>query len=160
MASDIRARLQKNAAQLKAGGHDASAIEAILEPGGWTLLRSAQGTEGGSTDNLALNIPEPLRDKLRKAAEAKDTTLGTVASDGLRKVAAGEWAPPVPVRAPRGSLKAGGVKRVTLNVWVETEPRQQVEAMLPDLTKEAGRRITLSHTVLSWLREELGVTDD
>ncbi|MFI8792602.1 hypothetical protein [Streptomyces sp. NPDC055105] len=159
MPSDLRARLAAAAAQLKTDGHDdhAASVKAVLAPGGWRKLTAEPGT-AATTRNLPVSVTEKLRARLYAAAENTDASLGPLATEGFRALAEGSWEPPAPVRAPRGSLS--GERRVNMNLNIEVKAREDVEQLLDGLTKKFGRKVTLAHVALSWLREELGVDDD
>lgn len=159
MPSDLRARLAAAAAQLTTDGHldHAASVKAVLAPGGWRKLTAEPGT-AATTRNLPVSVPEKLRARLYAAAEHSDASLGPLATEGFRALAEGRWEPPEPVRATRGSL--AGERRVNMNLNIEVEAREAVEKLLGGLTKKFGRKVTLAHVALSWLREELGVDDD
>ena len=157
VASDLRSRLKKAAAQLKADGHPelSATVEAVLAPGGWSKLRAEPGA--ASASNLPLFMPEPLREALKAAADTKDVSLGALVTEGFRAAVQGSWTPPAAVRAERGSLAAQ--RKVNLNVRVDDVARADLEERLPALSEEVGGRLSLTSVAIAWLREELGVED-
>jgi hypothetical protein len=158
VAQSIRNRLKSAAKQLKTDGHDdlASAVDAVLAPGGWTLLRSE--ASAGSTSNLGITLDAGLRDALKREAEAKEVTLGWLVNEGFKAAASGSWVPPKPVRARRGMAYPNG--RVVLNVWVNDIARADLRDVLPELSESLGFRVTEGHVALAWMREELGLDSD
>jgi hypothetical protein len=158
VAQSIRTRLKSAAKQLKTDGHDelASAVDAVLAPGGWSLLRSGAGAPSAS--NLPITLDEDLREALKREAEAKDVTLSSLVNDGFRAVVAGTWVPPKPVRARRGAAYA--TRRVVLNVRADDVARADLRDMLPELSAALGFRVTEGHVALAWMREELGLDSD
>lgn len=158
VASDLRTRLKKAAAQLKADGHSelSASVEAVLAPGGWSKLRAEAGT--ASASNLPLFMPESLREALKTAADDKDVSLGALVTEGFRAAAEGRWTPPAPVRAKRGAL--AGQRQVNLNVRVDDIARADLEEKLPVLSQEVGGKLSLTSVAIAWLREELGVEDE
>lgn len=159
MPSNLRDRLAAAAAQLKADGHDehAAAVDAVLAPGGWRRVQAEPGTRP-ETSNLPVLVPKALRDRLQQTADDMDVSLGPLATEGFRALAEGRWEPPAPVRAKRGSM--ANIQQVNLNMSVENDAREQAAALLPGLSEKFGRKVSLAHVALSWLREELGVEDD
>lgn len=157
VASDLRARLHEASAQLKADGHadHAAAVDAVLAPRGWTLLKPTG--QGAGTSSLPVMMAEPLREAFKQAAKDKDVTLGAVVTDGFRKVIEGTWVPPKPKRAPS---TPGGAALVNLNVRVDKDVRARLEELLPALSERLGYKLRLGGIATSWLREELGVEDD
>jgi len=161
VTSDLRSRLKKAAAQLKADGHPelASSVETVLAPGGWTKLRASAGagsaSEAGKTVPFPIYMPEVLRAALKKAADDKDVaSLGTLVSDGFRAAAEGRWTPPEEAWTP-----PAGQARVNLNVRVDAAARAALEAALPRLVESTGRRLSVTSVAIDWLLEELGVED-
>jgi hypothetical protein len=157
VASDLRARLKKASAQLRADGHPelSSSVDAILAPGGWSKLRNEAGAPSAS--NLPLFMPETLREALKEAADDKDVSLAAVVNEGLRAAVEGRWVPPVRVRAARGSV--AGQKNVNLNVRVDDVLRADFMEALPELSRKAGGKLSLTSVAVAWLCEELGVND-
>lgn len=157
VASDLRARLKKAAAQLRTDGHPelSASVEAVLAPGGWSKLRADVVT--APTSNFPLFMTVSLREALKDAADEKDVSLGALVSEGFRAVVDGRWTPPAPVRAKRGSL--AGEQKVNLNVRVEVAARAALEEKLPALSAEVGGKLSPTNVAIAWLREELGVED-
>jgi hypothetical protein len=72
----------------------------------------------------------------------------------VRKFLAGEFTPPETPSRPPGK----GYSKTTLSVTFPETLREEVRAVLPDRSKQAGYRITESSIALSWLLSELGVS--
>ncbi|MER6092479.1 hypothetical protein [Streptomyces bluensis] len=151
MSRKLRDELTTAAAELREFGRttSAQAVEAILEPGGWTQLREQ---EGAFTTNLPLTTRASERDALTKAADMKRRTLSSLVTEGYRKVLAGEWMPPKPTRAGRHDPSDS---RVVLNVTVEDSLRQQLRGNFPHLSEQLGYRVTEGGTALAYLRHAL-----
>lgn len=147
----MRDRLKTAASLLRQDGHDEAAtdVEAVLAPGGWTLLRAKDAGTSGTATNLPLTIDKDLRDALKAKAGEFGVTLGAVVADGYRQVLAGEWAPP--------KVKRTSTEKVVLNVRVDSVLQEQVNAQAARLTQEAGYRVTKSSIAIAWMAEELGV---
>ena len=152
MAGSIRPRLMSAAAKLKQhGDHDeAAAIEAVLGPRGYLMLRR---TEAGETEPLSITTTDLLKKAVKEAEEAFDLVVDGLAEEAYRMVRDGEWVPAEVGRAARGSSG----KKAVLQVSVDSELRRQVQAMLPELSKKAGYRITEANIVLTHVCEELGI---
>lgn len=181
MAGSIRDRLKTAAAQLKEAGNSASteadrlhnagdsasaekarlcaesaydaasAVESILAPRGYLLLRREEQPGTGSPLTVTLN--EELKKTLLAAGEEFGVVFSGLAEEAYRLVRDGEWLPPKAAKAPRGT---GGGKAV-LNVRIDANLREQVQEMLPSLIERAGYRITEGGIVLAHICEELGI---
>ncbi|WP_330328145.1 hypothetical protein [Streptomyces pseudovenezuelae] len=156
MARTIRDRLTVAARELREAGkaESADAVEAVLTPGGWTLLREQEGTY---TTNIPLTIRQSLRNALEAAAQERVRTLSAVVAQGHQEVVAGTWKPPRPAGR---ALMAPGDSRVVLNVTVDDRLRKELRARLAPLSAELGYKVTESGIAIGYLREKLGVTDE
>jgi hypothetical protein len=162
MAHPIRERLTLASQRLKEAGYPDSAadVEAVLAPGGWTMLRAAAGSSPSSSkgaSNLSITTGQDIKGALKAAADEIGVTLSAVAEDGFRALVEGRWAPPgVADRVVLpSSQKAGG--RTVLNLSIPESLRERVRAMLPTLSAEAGYEVTEPRLALIWTMEELGV---
>ncbi|MEW2266890.1 hypothetical protein [Streptomyces sp. NPDC047868] len=130
----------------------AAAVDAVLEPGGWTQIRE---DEGVFTTNLSLTTRASLRDELKSAAKAKRKTLTSVVTDGFREVLEGTWTPPESRRIVRTGESAKSDPRVVLNVTIEDALRVRLRDRLPGLSSALGYKVTESGIALSYLRHKL-----
>jgi ATP-dependent Clp protease ATP-binding subunit ClpA len=150
VARPHRDRLKTAAQLLRSEGHEEAAldVEAVIAPGGWTLIRESGPTQ---TDvvSLPLTMDRRLKERIVEAAQATGTVLSNSATEGLRAFLAGDFVPPRVVQV-RGSA---GYSKTTLTVTLPESLRKA----LPAAISEAGYRITLSSIVIEWLLEELGV---
>lgn len=151
VAGSIHDRLNAAAARLsQVGDHDsAEAVRAVAAPGGWNLLRAAQGS-GREVTNLTLSTNTTIKSALNAAAEEFGVVLSHLATEGFEQVRDGLW---IPAKVGRSQ----GGARTVVNVTIDDAVRREVRAMLPRLSQEAGYRITEGSIALSWLCEELGV---
>jgi hypothetical protein len=148
VAGSLRDRLTTAAGQLKqAGLHDsAQAVESVLAPDGWQLLKQA-----GGTSPLSITIDAEVKAALLEAVEEFETTLRALAEEAYRRVLADKWLP------PKTGQRYKSFTRSVLSVNIDAELRQQVRAKLPELSKREGRRISEAAIVVAWACEELGV---
>lgn len=148
----IRDRLKTAARELEQAGRSdsAAAVEAVLAPGGWTLLREA---DAPFTTNLPLTMRASLREALKQAAEQNNVTLTAVVTDGHRRVLDGSWTPPESRRIVRRGEAAAKDSRVVLNVTVEDTLRKELRERLPVLSEELGYRVTEGGLAVAYLRQ-------
>ncbi|MGV9891646.1 hypothetical protein [Streptomyces sp. NPDC003395] len=151
MAGSIRARATSAVAKLKQhGDHDeAAAIESLLGPGGYKLL---QRTETREPSPLSLTIPVTLKQALVEAADEFDVVLDALAEEAYSKVLAGEWLPPHAL-----GYKRGAGAKTTLQVFVDSGLRHEVQGRLGELTDQAGFKVTETSIALLYVCAELGV---
>jgi hypothetical protein len=145
----LRPQLTETAAYLKeAGQYDmAQAVEAVIAPGGWKQLRDS---EGRLPKTLSVYMSPDLKAALVAASEEFHWPLDALAEEAYRKVRDGEWLPPKTGRGEGGT-------RAVLPVQVDREVHDQVHAMLPELTQQAGYRVSHAGIVVSYMCEELGI---
>jgi hypothetical protein len=156
VARSIRDQLTTAAQHLRDAGHEESAyaVDAVLAPGGWTLLREQ---EGAYTTTIPLTIRTSLKDALTAAADKQAKTLSSVVAEGHQKVLDGSWTPPQPTgRTPM----APGDSRVVLNVTVDDALRKELRRRLAELGQTLGYKVTESGIAVAYLRHRLGVTDE
>jgi hypothetical protein len=153
----MRDRLTTAVRQLEEAGHkdSASAVKAVLEPGGWTMLREQ---DAPFTTNLPLTMRASLRDALKKAAEQQNRTLTAVVAEGHRAVLDGTWTPPEPKRVARRGESAAADPRAVLNVTVDDALRKELRDRLPALSEEMGYKLTEGGIAIAYLKHKLGVT--
>lgn len=89
-------------------------IDEVLAPGGWEKLRATDPSRTEGSVNLAINIPESLRDQIWEAAKADPagTTLTAKVNEGLGEYLAGRFT--MPEWVDQRSVQPE--KRVNLNV--------------------------------------------
>jgi hypothetical protein len=126
----------------------ALAVEAVLSPHGYLLLRRDTREEASP---LAITTNEDLRQTLKDTAEEFGVVLSSLAEEAYLKVRDG-WVPPRPL-LNRGT----GSKRAVLNVRVDSALRSEVREMLPAVSERAGFKVAEGNLVLSYICEELGV---
>lgn len=146
----IRPRAASAVAKLRQyGDHDeAAAIESLLGPGGYKLL---QRTETREPSPLSLTIPVILRNALVEAAEEFDVVLDTLAEQAYHKALAGELPQDL-----QGVFRGMGAK-TTLQIFVDSGLRQQVQPRLGEWREAAGYKVTETAIALSYICDELGV---
>lgn len=127
----------------------AAAVDAVLEPGGWSMLRESEGT---FTTNLPLTTRKSVRDALKKAAQVRRRTLTSLVTQGYREVLESTWTPPM--RDKSGPIPAGD-SRVVLNVTVEDVLRKEVRRRLPGLSERLGYAVTEGGIAMAYLLKEL-----
>jgi len=129
----------------------AAAVESILAPRGYLLLRRQEQTAPASPLTVTLN--EDLKRTLLAAGEEFGVVFSGLAEEAYRLVRDSEWLPPKPTKAARGT----GGKKAVLNVRVDAVLRQEVQELLPALAERVGYRITEGSIVLAHICEELGI---
>lgn len=150
MAGSIRDRLTTAVGQLKEAGHhdSAAAVESVLAPGGWSMLKKASGA--ANTSPLSISIDAQLKAALMDASEEFGVPIRQLAEEAYQKVLSGEWLP------PKAGQRKGYVKAV-LNVTVDADLRARLREELPRLSEQEGRRISEGNIVVAWACSELGV---
>ncbi|MCL8016948.1 hypothetical protein [Streptomyces sp. AS02] len=169
----VRARLSVLADRLHKRDEDADfaeAVDAILAPRGWELLKRPD--KRANTDpNMALwmntSIKQALEERARAEAKkeaeksggkprAAATVLAAVVNQGFERFLAGDFVPSKPVRSVRGS----SVEKSNLNIGPSKDLRGRVEQKCAQVSAELGWEVTPGRVAMSWLYEEYGITDD
>jgi hypothetical protein len=152
----MRDRLKTASTRLREAGHadSADAVDAVLAPGGWTLLRQQ---DAPFTTNLPLTMRASLRDQMKKAAEEQNLTLTAVVTEGHRKTLDGTWTPPESRRIVRAGASVADDPRVVLNVTVDDALRKELRDRLPGLSEELGYKLTEGGIAVAYLRHKLSV---
>jgi hypothetical protein len=132
-----------------------AALDAVLAPGGWKLLRPDY-TPG---DNLAIYMDLDIREKLKAAAAAAGDILGEVVTDGFRAFIEGTWTPRQPGQRARRNSGATS-KKGNLNVTPDNEVRRQARNRAEDVSAELGWRVTEAKLAAAWLIEKYGLDAD
>ncbi|WP_189554271.1 hypothetical protein [Streptomyces lavendofoliae] len=155
-STDARAGLTTAAKLLRASDHkDAAkataALDAVLAPGGWKLLRPDY-TPG---DNLPIYIDLGIREQLKAAAAAEGSSLSQDVSEGFRAFVEGRWTPRQPQRAARNSGATG--KKGNLNVRPDDELRRRARERAEVVSAELGWTVTEARLAAAWLIETYGL---
>ncbi|MGW2384377.1 hypothetical protein [Streptomyces sp. NPDC001658] len=82
--------------------------------------------------NMAIQMPEPLRDAIKTKAAAAGANLEAEAEHALKEFLEGRFTPARPVKSPRGQ----GPKKVNLNVRVPRGLRSDAEVLSGQLLAE------------------------
>lgn len=71
----------------------APAVDAVLAPGGWEILRDTDPVAESGKENLAFPVPKSVRDQINAALKADPDAKSLTAkvTEGLRKYLAGEF---------------------------------------------------------------------
>lgn len=125
----IRDTLTQASAKLAAVGSPglAEAVDAVLAPGGWELLRGTDPSRTEGTErNLAINIPETIRDQIRAAvaADAEMESVTAAVNHGYWLFLNGSFIP----AGRQGRSVEGSGARVNLNVRPSGQMREQIVA--------------------------------
>lgn len=151
VARPIRDRLKTAADLLSQDGHEDAAadVRAVLAPGGWALLRQTGTGAGSQGTNLAVQMGMDLKRALEAAAEEFGVSLSSVAAEGLRAAARGDFIPPRPY--------GGTGQKTNLNVRIPDDVKAAAQRVLPKLSAQAEYKVSLGNIVMSWLADDLGV---
>lgn len=160
----VRARLTVAAERLAGGGDKdlAEAVEAVLAPRGWSLLKPATMSSGHRNVPLYMSstAKAKLEDAARKAGEesgkAPARVLAEVVNEGWEKALAGQYEPVAPVRAPRGKAPV----KENLNVRPDNDLRERMDEAAPELAAELGWDVTAGKVAMSYLFDEFGISDE
>jgi hypothetical protein len=151
--NQIRQRLTEAAATLrKTGSTDlAEAVDLILAPQGWGILRRSDPQAGDAADSLPPNLPIRIaatdRDRIRAAQEKAGASIVADATEGLNAFIEGRFSPEQPARSVRGS----GEEKVVINVRVDLEMRRRAEQAAEDRADELGWKPRPMHIIREWL---------
>lgn len=154
-----RVELTKQAAaHLRTGGPArpdlADAVDFLLTDEGRKFIgRLAWQDTAQQKPNLAMEIPETLRDAVKAKAAAVGASLEAEAERALREFVAGRFTPAQPERAPRGQAP----KKVNLNVRVDKALRAQADELGRQLLAEGELDWAprTSHVIVSWFTDRL-----
>lgn len=169
----IRARLTVLSGRLNSNKADADlaeAVDAILAPRGWELLKKP-ASRANTEPNMALFMNKTIKTALEEKARAEAaeeaertggkpkaaaTVLAAVVNQGFEAFLAGEFVPAKPVRSVRGT----SVEKSNLNIGPSKALRDQVEQLCPALSAELDWEVTPGRVAMAWLYSEYGITDD
>ncbi|MGW7283910.1 hypothetical protein ACWGH4_00165 [Streptomyces sp. NPDC054847] len=152
--NQIRQQIATAASHLRDTGKPdlADAIDLVLAPAGWGILRRSDPDAGDATSapNLPIRISATDRDRIRAAQEQAGTSLIADATEGLNAFIAGEFSPEQPARSVRGS----GEEKVVINVRIDEELRKRVEQAAEERADELGWKPRPMHVIREWLIQE------
>lgn len=156
--SVVRARLTAAADKLTRDGEPelSDAVQAVLAPRGWELLKNLPATGTSEEPNLAMWMNKSIKDAVQSRSLSAGEGLRDVVEEGLRRFVAGKFVPEKPLRSARGSATA----KVNLNTRVTKTLLDQVAELCPARSEELGWRVTPGLVAMSWLYSEYGITDD
>jgi hypothetical protein len=167
----VRARLTVAADRLRRDGEDdlASAVDAVLAPRGWELLRPDPGPEDRNP-NMSLFMPKDLKDALMAAAEeAREMAArgeipagdpaGNLTDDvdrGFRLFLSGKFTPTPPVRSKRGS----NIPKTNLNVRPSGALRDEAAELAEAKSAELGWKLSVSRVAIAYLLHRYGIDEE
>ena len=150
----IRQTIADAASHLRNAGKPdfADAIDLVLAPSGWGVLRRSDPETGDSASDptLPIRISEVDRDRIRAAQEKAGNKLTDDANEGLAAFIAGTFSPEQPARSVRGS----GVRKVGMSVRPDPGLFKKAEQAAVERTDELGWTPRPMHIVLAWLLEK------
>jgi hypothetical protein len=123
----------------------ADTIDGLLGPSGWQDLRRALSP---ARPNEPIFMDAQDLDAYQAAAEAADTNLSAVVTEGLRAFIAGDFSPAAYPR--RG--KSSGASR-NLNFRLSAELRESFKQAAADRKDELGYVTTIGHVAKAWLAQ-------
>lgn len=122
----------------------ADTINGLLTPSGWQNLRRAT-SPGDPNEPISMNAQD--LDAYQAAAEAADTTLSAVVTEGLRAFIAGDFSPAAYPRRVRNS----SASRRNLNFRLSAELREEFKQAAAARKDELGYVTTIGHVAKAWL---------
>lgn len=150
--------IKEAAAHLRSGGPArpelADAVDFLLtEEGRKFIGRLAWQNVAQQKPNLAMEIPETLRDAIKSKASAAGASLEAEAEHALNEFLAGRFTPAQPERSLRGQAP----KKVNLNVRVDKALRAQADELGKQLLAdgELDWAPRTSHVIVSWFTDRL-----
>lgn len=148
-----RDQLVEAAHVLRGHGRDdlADAVDYVLSPKGWPMLGRLRAEAGPSEipTNLPIAMQRPVRDHIKRSAEAAGEDLTETVNAGLRAFVEGAFRPGRPARAQYGT--AGD--RVNLNLRPDAALRARADEVAAAVEEELGWRPRVSTLALLWLLE-------
>ena len=135
----------------------AEAVDFVLTDEGRKFIgRISWQKTGQEKPNLAMQMPETLRDEIKAKAAAAGASLEAEAQKALEEFLAGSFTPARPERAPRGQAQA--VRKVNLNVRVNAALRRQADELGKQLLAddELDWSPLASNVIVSWFTDRAG----
>ncbi len=151
----------------------AEAVDAVLAPWGWELLKKESVVSETARINLAMFMPAAVKKALEAKArveaveDAKEmgatpkpagTVLGEVIDQGFDQFLRGLFTPERPLKKPRG--RGPEIVKSNLNVRADKALRDRVAAVCPDRSAQLGWTVTPGLVAMAWLFSEYGITED
>jgi hypothetical protein len=153
----LRASLITASEVLRQDGHAylADAVDTVLEPRGWELLRPPAPTS--SAPNLAIHMNVEIRELLKVKAKDAGVSLSADANEAFREFLAGTFVPSKPIRSRRNS----GAEKGNLNLGPDADLLQQVQAKVKELNEAKAYDFTLrpAGIVSVYLMQKYSVPD-
>jgi hypothetical protein len=149
--------LQQASAFLREHGAPAQLADAVdfvlTEEGRKFIGRLHWKKTDQANPNLAMEIPETLRNDIKAAAAVAGANLEAEAQRALEEFLAGRFTPAQSAREARGEAP----KKVNLNVRVNAELRRRAEVMANDLLAqdEMTWAPKVSNIIVSWFVDRL-----
>lgn len=132
----------------------ADAVDFVLTDEGRKFIgRISWQKTGQEKPNLAMQMPETLRDQVKAKAAAAGANLEAEAQKALEDFLAGSFTPAPVQRAPRGQAP----KKVNLNVRVNAGLRRQADELGKQLLAdgELDWAPLASHVIVSWFTDRV-----
>ncbi|MET9439117.1 hypothetical protein [Streptomyces sp. NPDC006551] len=153
--TNIRQDLTNASAKLKEIGepHLAAAVDKVLGPNGWRLVRGPE--EVGAGSKLPVRMPETDRDAIKKAAEEAGDNLTGIVEEGLQAFLDGNF----PQRRQRAAVgTVAHVRMVNLNVRPNAKLLARAQERCDALYEEGTRpKVTVSWIASVALQQRYGV---
>ncbi|KKZ72084.1 hypothetical protein XF35_40030 [Streptomyces platensis subsp. clarensis] len=131
----------------------ADALDEVLAPRGWELLKLKPATRSGGNPNLAIPMPRDVREQLKALASE---SLTADVNEAFTAFLAGKFVPDAPVRARRNS--GATAETVNLNVTPDRDLMQQVKDIAPERTQEYGWTVTPARVAAAYLLQKHNIT--
>ena len=149
-------QLQQASAHLREQGAPALAdsVDFVLtEDGRKFINRLAWKDREQEKPNLAMQMPDTLRDEIKAKAAVAGANLEAEAQKALDEFVAGRFTPAQPKRAPHGQTP----KKVNLNVRVDAGLRQQADEVGKQLLAEGELDWAprASHVIVAWFMDRV-----
>lgn len=146
----LREELAAASARLRDVGSPqlASAVDAILAPGAWGLLRNSDPTSDSGPRNFPIATTHAEKNQIKASAAAAGDPLVDRVNEGLRLFLSGEFLPEKPIRAARGTAAAPAV----LNVRADEHLRDRAATECERLAGVLGWRPSVSGVAKAYLR--------
>lgn len=152
----VRARLTVAAERLDGLGEAelAEAVNAVLAPRGWELLKKHLAKQ--SNANMSLFMNKDIKDAIVAAALDSGGNLTDDVDRAFRLFLAGEFTPKPPIRSRRGS----NLEKANLNVRPSGTFRDQAEELAQERSAKLGWKASASRVAISYLLEKYGIREE
>lgn len=126
----------------------ADAVDALLAPGAWGLLRKSDPTSDSGPRNFSIAMTHSEKDRIKACAAASGDELVDRVNEGFRLFLTGEFLPGKPTRAARGTAPT----QASLNVRADEKLREKVAVHCERLVAELGWKPSPSGVARAYLR--------